>query len=960
MTDNNDKTPRFSLLRTLLAGWIILAIITPLSQFLTIKAVNASVETDTPVAWAVGLIVSIVIAGLTIRILARRRVFNPANLALLYGMLALAVPLMNIGLVRQFFLASHTVTREYMYEGTSTYRTAYNALNDRWFPVVPTRDGLAWCRSERVLGLLGDSEIRQEQAIARRTFDELTGLLQAESIDPAKLSLLGPRLFESLEALSLDDASAFLFRTDRQVLEALALLQPLEAGVEAKTLQSIEARDLLASSITARDEWALSLVTRNLEAAGYSSRERLLSETETLSPEERNNLEERVASLETLERALRTSVMQLGESDRRQLHDGLYAEELERIESLSNLSFQLERNRYVYRLDRDARRAILQMDGTNGPNQNLFAFITGIWNTPQEKAAREAMGSVDRVKAVFSSIPWSVYLRPLLTWAFFFSTIFAFLMCLAEWLRRKWVSRENLPFPLVEVADYVIRHDHLLETAGELSNPLKRKSLFSTFFLLGLGIGFAMLFAQGLGHYGFINGTAVIKFDFTKNIFDVAGGALKNLPAAVFVLSPIVLGIVFLLSLEIGFSIWISFIIYSVVIFLIKAANPTLTDGNWTGWADGKLYPFTMEQMLGAVRCLSVSHLWKVGRQTGKFQVKSGESYTSPNLTRIGLVLLPLMILAMLWDLGLKNMPMLLFFSLCILLISVAIARVRAETGFPGGHAIYEFTKLPIIFGMTGTMGAKVYAAFMTIVFLPSTLLFRTLPQQLENMELARRYKIPFSAVAVTGLSAVLVTLGVGFVGFLAFSYAIGDDFYGFTVLPPFGAGNSALNVATYPLWIGHFLGERGLDRFTEVNWYRMIAIAGGFSAVGILLLIRSRFMRFPIHPIGYLVFLMTILYTFETPFQRVPAEKPLLASTIWGSALLAWLIKRLVVKYGGMNVYKQAKPLFVGLIVGSVLAVFFWNMADLGVSLYAATDIVPNDFIRRFVDTAPFTPAFF
>jgi hypothetical protein len=257
-------------------------------------------------------------------------------------------------------------------------------------------------------------------------------------------------------------------------------------------------------------------------------------------------------------------------------------------------------------------------------------------------------------------------------------------------------------------------------------------------------------------------------------------------------------------------------------------------------------------------------------------------------------------------------------------------------------------------------MGAKVYASFLNLVFLPSTLLFRTLPQQLENMELARRYKISFKAVAVSGLTSVLVTLVVGFVGFLAFSYAMGDDFYGFTVLPPFEGGNNALTVATYPLWVGHFLGEPGLDRFTEINWYRMIAIAGGFSAVGILLLVRSRFMRFPIHPIGYLVFLMTILYAFETPFQRVPADKPLLSSTIWGSALLAWLIKRLVVKYGGMNVYKQAKPLFVGLIIGSVLAIFFWNMSDLAVSLYASGDIVPNDFIRRFVDIAPFTPAYF
>jgi hypothetical protein len=627
---------------------------------------------------------------------------------------------------------------------------------------------------------------------------------------------------------------------------------------------------------------------------------------------------------------------------------------------LSRAAFQVERNRYVFRLDRDERRSILRMDGTNGPNQNLFAFVMGLWNTPQEKARFESMSWTERFGTVLSSIPWNIYLKPLASWGLLFLSIFAFLMCLAEWLRRKWVSRENLPFPLVEVADYVIRHDAQLETAGDLTKPAPRRTLFAPMFLIGCGLGFLMLLAQGASHYGFLGGTSVISFDFSKNIFDVAGGALKNLPVTVFVLSPIIVGIVFLLSLEISFSIWSSFFIYSVVIFLIKAANPTLTDGNWTGWADGKLYPFTMEQMLGAVVAFSIFHLWKVRNQGGKGQFAPVETYVSPSLTRWGLLLLPVVIFALLWDAGLKNLPMLVMFTGAILVITVAIARVRAETGLPTGHAVYEFTKLPIIFGMTGAMGSKVYAAFLNLVFLPTTLLFRTLPQQLENIELARRYQISFRMVAASSIISVVATLGIAFFSFLTFTYFIGQDFYGFSVLPPLKGGEAAVTVAHYPLWVGHFLGEPGLDRFTDVNWYRMIAIGGGFGVVGLLLILRNRFMRFPLHPIGYLVLLMTILYSFETPYARNPDFRPLLTSTIWGSAFVAWLIKRLVVKYGGMNVYKQAKPLFVGLIVGSVAAIFLWNMVDLGFSLYATGDIVPGDLIRRFAETSPFTPIYF
>ena len=961
MSKGGNRDSPFRPWRTMLAGCFLLAVITPLSQFLTIKATNSVIETDTPVGWAVGILISLVLVALAIRLLARVEAFGRANLALLYGMLALAVPLMNIGLVRQFFLASHAVIREYMYEGTSTYRTAYNVLNDRWFPVVPTREGLVWSKADRALRLLENPGERRRQAEARRQVERFAELAtQTTGPELAELQDRVPAVKEAIPDVPVDTLSALLLRLEQDLLLRLELQEPLASAIRTKEEQSRKARDFLGKTINAWDEWALSLLPSNLETAGYSSRERVLEETARLPAAERELLEARVSELQAIETELRQAVARLGEGDRGLLSGSLRESARTRIESLSRPAFQKERNRYVFRLDRDERRSILRMDGNNGPNQNLYAFILGLWNSPQEMATLEAMSWPERLLTLARAIPWSIYLRPLLSWGLLFLTIFAFLMCLAEWLRRKWVSRENLPFPLVEVADYLIRHDYKLETAGDLTRPARRLKPFQPLFLIGFGIGFVLLLAQGAGHYGFLGGPAIIRFDFTKNIFDVAGGALKNLPATVFVFSPIIVGLVFLLSLEVAFSIWFTFLLYSVVIFLIKAANPTLTDGNWTGWAEGKLYPFTMEQMLGAVLCFAVYHLWKVSRQGQSGTLSPTESYVPARLTRWGLILLPLIIFAMFWDIGLKNIPMLILFSGAILVITISLARVRAETGLPTNHAIYEFTKFPMIFGLTGAMGAKVYASFINLVFLPTTLLFRTLPQQLENMELARRYGIRFRSMASSAIVGVFATLAIGFISFLGFSYFMGQEFYGFTVLPPLRPADSAISVAHYPLWVSHFLGESGLDRFTEVNWYRMVAILGGFSTVAILLFLRTRFMRFPLHPIGYLVLLMTIVYSFETPYPRVPDLRPLLTSTIWGSALVAWLIKRLVVKYGGMNVYKQAKPLFVGLIIGSVAAIFFWNMIDLGLSLYATGDVAPSDFIRRFIETAPFTPAYF
>ncbi|MFO7725036.1 MAG: DUF6785 family protein, partial [Oceanipulchritudo sp.] len=657
--------PAFSLWKTLLAGWVIILVITPLSQFLTIMAVNATIETSTPVAWALGLVLSIVLAGLVVRGLAKRRVFNRANLALLYTMLALAVPLMNIGLVRQLFLSLHTVQREYLYEGTSTYRTAYNSLNDRWFPVVPTLDGLAWNRAARTLRFLRDADIEQRQATARRLLERK--LVEEERGEEVPGEAERAQLREAIGELSVDETSRIKAVVGEPYLKRLDLWESFTKKREEAKGRSAEARTFLEAMLSARDEWPLSLVPRVLERADYSARERLLEETARVGDEKRKAIEDRRDKLKAVAPRLLQAGSVLGEQDRRMLLNSLYQEEKARLKSLSRGGLAEVRQHFVFRLSRDERRFILSQDGLNGPNQNLKAYFDGLWETPREVASRDAMTLSERISTVVGALPWRLYLWPMFSWGVLISVIFLFLMCLSEWLRRKWVSRENLPFPLVEIADHVIRHDYALEVSGDALNPEPRKTLFNNLALVGFLAGFLLLFFQGLGHYGFINTPALLRFDFSENIFEPAGGALRYFPATVFVISPIILGITFLLSLEVSFSIWVSYLIYILVTAALQTVLDNPTDSAWTGFAEGKLFPFPMEQMLGACLCFAGYHWWKL-RGTGL--PRRGESladpYLPPALTRWGLILLPFVIFALFWDLGLRNIPLLVLFLLFI------------------------------------------------------------------------------------------------------------------------------------------------------------------------------------------------------------------------------------------------------------------------------------------------------
>ena len=52
---------------TILLGVLLIALIAPLSQFLTIQTTNADIETASPVGWAVGLVFSAVLAFALLR-----------------------------------------------------------------------------------------------------------------------------------------------------------------------------------------------------------------------------------------------------------------------------------------------------------------------------------------------------------------------------------------------------------------------------------------------------------------------------------------------------------------------------------------------------------------------------------------------------------------------------------------------------------------------------------------------------------------------------------------------------------------------------------------------------------------------------------------------------------------------------------------------------------------------------
>ncbi len=83
--------------------------------------------------------------------------------------------------------------------------------------------------------------------------------------------------------------------------------------------------------------------------------------------------------------------------------------------------------------------------------------------------------------------------------------------------------------------------------------------------------------------------------------------------------------------------------------------------------------------------------------------------------------------------------------------------------------------------------------------------------------------------------------------------------------------------------------------------------VLAGFVLVVILSLLRTSFVWWPFHPAGYALALSFAMEYF------------------WLPILIAWLLKVMIVRYGGVKSYRAAIPFFLGLILGDYTMGSIW-----------------------------------
>ena len=77
------------------------------------------------------------------------------------------------------------------------------------------------------------------------------------------------------------------------------------------------------------------------------------------------------------------------------------------------------------------------------------------------------------------------------------------------------------------------------------------------------------------------------------------------------------------------------------------------------------------------------------------------------------------------------------------------------------------------------------------------------------------------------------------------------------------------------------------------------------------LAVMRALYAWWPLHPLGY---------TMGPSWPMIQ---------LWFSVFIGWALKSVILRYGGFRRFREAKPFFLGLVVGEFSAAGIWLLID-------------------------------
>ena len=474
------------------------------------------------------------------------------------------------------------------------------------------------------------------------------------------------------------------------------------------------------------------------------------------------------------------------------------------------------------------------------------------------------------------SIPWHAWMLPLFWWLSAMGVLLFVGACIIVMLRKQWVEHERLRFPMGEV---VLR---LIETDDNGSSVpcLYRNRIFQTGFAITFSIMIwnCIAFCEILPRIT-INPTLSLIID-------------PNFPPVNIRLAPYVLCFSFFVNLEILFSVWF-FQLFRIIQtgmlnqFGVTAPATSIVPGGLVSIQfSGGLIMFVLWGFWMARDHLKQVVRHAFGRET---QLRDADELFSYRSAVFGLIAGLVYLTVWLHAVGF-TLPIAVLFLFFLYVFYIGLARVLAESGLVNLDLPINANTFTV--GMVGSAnmtGSTLTGLGLTNAFARNWRTFTMVG--LAHVACLREYIWPNRRMLVLWLSmAFMISVATSIMYVIYSGYTQGADNLHINLT---NTGNLFYNLIIN--WM------RNATRITELE---IIFLVIGAAINMLLLAGRVFFYWWPFNPIGFVV-------GAAAPIQN-----------FMFSIFLAWLIKLLVMRFGGVNLYRKTQPLFLGILVGYVLGV--------------------------------------
>lgn len=483
------------------------------------------------------------------------------------------------------------------------------------------------------------------------------------------------------------------------------------------------------------------------------------------------------------------------------------------------------------------------------------------------------------------------WLVPISLWMGFILVLIWTMFCINSILRKQWVERERLAYPIVRLPQELARGD---STKGILRN----KTMW-----IGFAIAFGINLINGINYLYPTIPYIPVKQQWIFHFADKPWNAVGWMPVAFY---PFVLGIGFLMPLDLSFSCWFFYLVWKAECVIGSAVGVGLQG-----------YPFYGEQATGVWMGIFVFTIWvsrnhlkhvfasAFGKMSDEDKEREPMSYKTAlfgTIAGMGLLIIFCNRIGMaIW--------MALAYFVIYFALGVTLTRIRAELG-PPVHNLYLAGPDYFITRITGTriLGARNLTP-MTLLYWINGESYRSssMPHQMEGMKLAEGGQFNIRRLVIAVLIAAFVGGLSCFVSALQFGYSLGSDvrFGGPAKWFSIGGYNRLAWWLSYP---------------QNTDFIGIGVTAFGFLFSLALLIMRMRFFWWQIHPIGY-----AIAYSWDM-------------NLLWFPILLSFITKTIILRYGGLSLYRRTVPLFLGFILGEYMMGGIWSILGiiLGRPMYA------------------------